>query len=110
MPYDERLAERIRALLVSEPGLTERRMFGGVAFMLNGNMAVGVSHAGGILVRVPPEEHDTHLGRPHVEPMEMRGRPMRGWLRVAPEGLRTARALEQWVTRGREYALSLASK
>jgi TfoX/Sxy family transcriptional regulator of competence genes len=108
--YDEALADRIRELVESERGLTEKRMFGGLAFLIDGNIAVSASGQGGLMVRVDPVETDKLLGEPHAEPFEMRGRAMRGWLRVDSEGLATKRELEQWVARGVAYARSLASK
>jgi TfoX/Sxy family transcriptional regulator of competence genes len=108
--YDEDLAERIRALTLNEPGIAEKRMFGGLAFLINGNMAVSASSQGGILLRVDPDETNALLRKPHAEPFEMRGRSMQGWLRVDPEGLRTKRQLEGWVARGVAYARSLPKK
>jgi TfoX/Sxy family transcriptional regulator of competence genes len=108
--YDEKLATRLRALLASEEGLTEKRMFGGLAFLINGNMSVSASGQGGLLLRVDPDETDVLLAEPHAQPFEMRGRIMQGWLRVAPEGVRTKRELERWVKRGVAYARSLPSK
>jgi TfoX/Sxy family transcriptional regulator of competence genes len=108
--YDEDLANRLRELVASEPGLTEKRMFGGLAFLINGNMAVSASGQGGLLLRVDPEETDALLGKPHAQPFEMRGRVMQGWMRVEPAGLKTKRQLERWVARGVGYARSLPSK
>jgi hypothetical protein len=108
--YDEELAERIRELVIGEPGLAEKRMFGGLAFLINGNMSVSASGQGGLLLRVDPAKTDALLRRPHARPFEMRGRAMDGWLRVDPEGLRTKRELERWVSRGVAYARSLPSK
>jgi len=110
MAYDEDLARRIRELVGEERGLTEQRMFGGLAFLINGNMSVSASGRGGLLLRVDPDETDALLGKPHAHPFEMRGRTMQGWLRVDAEGLRTKRQLEQWVARGVAYARSLPSK
>lgn len=110
MAYDEKLAARLRELLASEPGLTEQRMFGGIAFLINGNMSVSASGQGGLLLRIDPDETDALLGEPHAQPFEMRGRTMQGWLRVEPEGLRSERDLERWVRRGVAYARSLPSK
>ncbi len=110
MAYDEDLANRLRELIGAEPGLTEKRMFGGLAFLINGNMAVSASGRGGLLLRVDPEETDALLGKPHAQPFEMRGRVMHGWMRVEPEGLGTKRQLERWVARGVGYARSLPSK
>jgi TfoX/Sxy family transcriptional regulator of competence genes len=108
--YDEHLANRIRELTAGEPGLTEQRMFGGLAFLIGGNMSVGVSGQGGLMVRVDPDDTEALMAKPHARPFEMRGRAMRGWLRVDPEGVRTKRQLEPWVKRGVAYARSLPPK
>jgi TfoX/Sxy family transcriptional regulator of competence genes len=110
MAYDEDLANRIRELIAVEEGLTEKQMFGGLAFLIAGNMSVGVSGKGGLMVRVDPAETDTLVAKPHAQPFEMRGRPMQGWLRVDAEGVRTKRQLEPWVRRGVAYARSLPPK
>ena len=110
MAYDEDLANRIRELLGSERGVEEKRMFGGLAFLINGNMSVAASGQGGLLVRVPPEDSDKLLERPHVGPMVMAGRDARGWLRVGADGVRTKRQLQGWVTRGTGYARGLPPK
>ncbi len=110
MAYDEDLANRIRELLGGEPDVSEIRMFGGLAFMVGGNMSVAASGQGGLIVRVDPEETDALVAKPHAGPFEMRGRAMRGWLRVDPEGLRTKRQLEPWVRRAVSYARSLPPK
>ena len=110
MPYDEELADRIRALIGSEAGLTERKMFGGLAFLIGGNMAVAASGQGGVLVRVEPARSDTLVATTNARLMEMRGRQMQGWLRVAPEDVRTKRQLAEWVERGATYARSLPAK
>ena len=110
MAYDEDLANRIRELLGSERGVEEKRMFGGLAFLINGNMSVGVSKEGGLLVRVPREDTDKLLTRSHARPMVMAGRESRGWLRVDAEGVQTKRQLQSWVTRGAGYARSLPPK
>ena len=110
MPYDEDLANRIRELVLTEHGVTEKRMFGGLAFLIDGNMSVSASGQGGLLLRVDPAETDKLVSKPHAHPFEMRGRVMQGWLRVDPDGLRTKRQLERWVTRGIAYARSLPSK
>lgn len=110
MAYDEDLANRIRQLVLIEPGVVEQRMFGGLAFLINGNLSVSASGQGGLLLRVDPAETDALLGKPHAHPFEMRGRVMRGWMRVEPEGLQTKRQLERWVARGVAYARSLPSK
>jgi len=108
--FDEDLANRVRGLLARERGLTEKRMFGGLAFLINGNMAVSASGQGGLMVRVDPSDADKLVSRAHVRPFEMRGRPIDGWLRVDVEAVRTKRQLEAWVTRGVAYARSLPSK
>jgi TfoX/Sxy family transcriptional regulator of competence genes len=108
--YDEDLANRIRELTAGEAGVTEKKMFGGLAFLINGNMSVGVSGQGGLMVRVDPAETDALLARPHARAFEMRGREMQGWLRVDSEGVRTKRQLEPWVRRGVTYARSLPPK
>ena len=110
MAYDERLAERVRELLAGEGGVTEQKMFGGLGFLIGGNMAVGVSGQGGILVRVDPAESDALVETTEAYPMEMRGRSMAGWLRVDPEHLEAAAQLEPWVARGTAYARSLPPK
>ncbi|OSC29316.1 RNA methyltransferase [Mycobacterium vulneris] len=110
MAYDEDLANRIRELVGTESGVEEKRMFGGLAFLINGNMSVAVSGQGGLLVRVPPEDTDKLVERAHVSPMVMAGREARGWLRVAADGVQTKRQLESWVTRGVGYARSLPPK
>lgn len=110
MAYDEDLADRIRELTAREPGLSEKKMFGGLAFLVNGNMAVAASGQGGILVRVDPEESDVLLAKTPADPMEMRGREMKGWLRVASDDVRTKRQLAKWVDKGVAYARSLPPK
>jgi TfoX/Sxy family transcriptional regulator of competence genes len=110
MAYDEDLANRIRELIAGAEDVDEQRMFGGLAFLAGGHMAVAVSGQGGLMVRVEPDETDALLAKPHARPFEMRGREMRGWLRVDPEGVRTKRQLEPWVRRGLAYARSLPPK
>ena len=110
MAYDEDLANRIRELILMQPGVTEKRMFGGLAFLIDGNMSVAVSREGGLLLRVDPGATETLLRTQHTRPFEMRGRAMQGWLRVEAEGVRTKRQLERWVARGVTYARSLPSK
>ena len=110
MAYDEDLANRIRELIAAEDGLTEKKMFGGLAFLIDGNMSVAASGQGGLMVRVDPEETDALLGKPHARPFEMRGREMQGWLRVDADGVETRRELEPWVRRGVDYVRSLPPK
>ena len=110
MAYDEDLANRVRELLGSERGVDEKRMFGGLAFLINGNMSVAVSGQGGLMVRVPPEETAKLLERDHVSPMVMAGRETRGWLRVSSDDLDTDEQLTEWVSRAVSYGRSLPSK
>jgi TfoX/Sxy family transcriptional regulator of competence genes len=110
MAYDEELANRVRELVAGEAGVAEKRMFGGLAFLIRGNMSVAASGQGGLMVRVDPDETDALLEEPHARPLVMRGREMKGWLRVADEGVRTKRQLEPWVKRGVAYARSLPAK
>jgi TfoX N-terminal domain len=108
--YDEDLADRIRELLAGEQGVTEKKMFGGLAFLIGGNMSVSASGRGGLMVRVDPADTEALVRKEHCQRMVMRGREMDGWLRVAPEGVRTRRQLEPWVKRGVGYARSLPAK
>ena len=109
MAYDEGLAQRIREALADADGLSERRMFGGIAFMLHGNMAVGIS-GDELMVRVGPEAYDDALAQPHARVFDMTGRVMRGWVVVAAEGIADDAALGEWVRRGADYARSLPPK
>jgi len=108
--YDEELAERLRELLDDEPQLQEKKMFGGLAFLIGGKMAIAASRQGGVLVRVDPAESDKLLHTSHAEMAVMRGRPMEGWLRVAPAHLRTRAQLAKWANLGASYARSLPAK
>jgi hypothetical protein len=108
--YDEELADRIRELLGGEALLTEKKMFGGLAFLIAGNMAVAASGQGGVLVRVDPERSDTLVATTNARLMEMRGKRMQGWLRVAADDVRTKRQLARWVGMGARYARSLPAK
>jgi TfoX N-terminal domain len=110
MAYDEELADRIRALIGDEPGLTEKKMFGGLAFLIGGNMAIGASGQGGVLVRADPEESESLVASTSARLMEMRGREMRGWLRVDAEDVSTDADLGRWVDLGSTYARSLPPK
>jgi TfoX/Sxy family transcriptional regulator of competence genes len=110
MAYDEELAARIRALVAGEPSLTEKKMFGGLAFLVGGNMAIGASGQGGILVRVDPEQSDALVASTDAYVMEMRGREMAGWLRGDSEHVRTDRELAKWVELGTAHARSLPAK
>ena len=108
--YDEDLAMRIRELIDSAADVREKAMFGGLAFLVNGNMAVSASGRGGVMVRVDPATSDRLVSTTRASPMEMRGKAMAGWLRVAPEDVRTKRQLARWVTLGTSYARSLPQK
>lgn len=110
MAYDEELAERIRELITGDYQVTEKKMFGGLGFMIGGNMAVAASSGGGILVRVDPEESDALVASTSAEPMEMGGRSMTGWLHVSGDDLKTEDELVAWVRRGAGYAARLPTK
>lgn len=110
MAYDIDLADRIREVVQAEPGLTERSMFGGLAFLIHGNMAVSASGKGGLLLRVDPAQTESLIAEPHVRRFEMRGREMDGWLRVAPEAIEADDDLRGWVSHGVTYARSLRPK
>jgi TfoX/Sxy family transcriptional regulator of competence genes len=110
MAYDEELAGRIRELVAGETGVTEKKMFGGLAFLVDGNMSVAASGQGGLLVRVDPDESDALVREAGVELMEMRGRQMAGWLRVEGDEVRTKKRLAVWVERGVAFARSLPPK
>ncbi len=110
MAYDEELASRIRELVQDEDGLTEKRMFGGLAFLINGHLAVSASSQGGMLLRVDPEQTEALVSEPHVRRFQMRGREMDGWLRVDTGALSTDDAFRRWVGYGLAYAASLAAK
>jgi hypothetical protein len=110
MAYDEDLANRIRELIADEDGLVEKKMFGGLAFLIGGHMSVSASGRGGLLLHVEPAETEKLLAKPYAEPFETRGRTMDGWVRVAPEGVKTKRQLQTWVQRGVSYARSLPPK
>ena len=109
MAYDEALAERVREQLAAVPAVTEKAMFGGLAFLLEGNMAVGLS-GDELMVRVGPDASDDALARPHTRPFDMTGRPMKGWILVAPEGVADDDDLTAWVARGVDFARSLPPK
>jgi TfoX/Sxy family transcriptional regulator of competence genes len=109
MAFDEDLARRVRDRLAGETGVTEKAMFGGLAFLLDGNMAVGLS-GDELMVRVGPEASDDALERPHTRPFDMTGRPMKGWILVAPEGVAGERELAAWVAQGVDFARSLPAK
>jgi hypothetical protein len=108
--YDEALADRIRALLATDPGVVEKKMFGGLAFLIGGNMSVSASGQGGLLLRCDPKETDALVKEPHADRFEMRGRAMDGWLRVQAEGVETDDELARWVAVGVDYARTLPPK
>jgi TfoX/Sxy family transcriptional regulator of competence genes len=110
MAYDEELANRIREQVAGESGLTEQKMFGGLAFLIGGNMAIAASGQGGVLVRADPEESERLVAKTDARLMEMRGKQMRGWLRVDAEHVRTKAQLAKWVELGTTYARSLPAK
>ena len=110
MAYDEELAARIRELLAGKKGVTEKKMFGGLAFLVGGNMAVAASGQGGLMVRVDPAESDALVAKTAATMVEMRGRQMPGWLRLTSEDVRTKRELAKWVERGSAYAGLLPAK
>ena len=110
MAYDEDLVNRVRELIADEPDVSEMRMFGGLAFLVAGRMAVAASGQGGLMVRIDPGQSEALENRPHARPFEMRGRPVEGWLLVDPEGVGTIPELEPWVAVGVGYARSLPAK
>ena len=109
MAYDEKLAARVRKTLANRKGIAEKKMFGGVAFLLNGNMCVGL-HGEELIVRVDPGETDQALAKPHTRIFDMTGRPMKGWILVKSAGVASEDALAKWVSVGVSYAASLPAK
>lgn len=109
MAYDEGLARRVRVLLEGHPAFTEKKMFGGTGFMLQGNMACGVNKDD-LIVRVGPDRYEAALAAPHTRVFDMTGRPMTGWVVVAPAGCASDAGLEDWVRQGADFALSLPAK
>jgi TfoX/Sxy family transcriptional regulator of competence genes len=110
MAYDEALADRIRELLATDHDVTEKKMFGGLAFLIGGHMAVSASGQGGLLLRCDPDETDALIREPHARRFEMRGRAMDGWLRVDADAVERRDELERWVAIGVDYARSLPPK
>lgn len=110
MAYDEQVAQRIRDLVAGDLDVTEKKMFGGLAFLVNGNMSVAASSKGGLMVRLDPDETERLLAQPAVRPFEMRGKAMNGWLRVDDAGFETEEQLRDWVDRSVEYARTLPHK
>ncbi|MCB9513858.1 MAG: TfoX/Sxy family protein [Candidatus Latescibacteria bacterium] len=109
MAYDERLADRVRKFLASRRGVTEKRMFGGICWLVHGNMACGIVHDL-LMVRVGPDSFEDALARPHTRPMDFTGRPSRGMVYVEPAGVKAGSALAAWVKRGADFAASLPKK
>lgn len=109
MVYDEKLVQRILGLASGQNGLAEKRMFGGVGFLVNGNMACGV-HGSQLIVRLSAADAETALSEPHVHVFDMTGRPMKGWITLDPEGIQDDRDLEGWVQRSLAYAAGLPKK
>ena len=109
MPYNEELVERVRGVLAKKRNVGERKMFGGLTFMVRGNMACGVEKER-LMVRVGPDAFDDALGQPHARPMDFTGRPMKGFVFVEPAGLKKDKDLKAWVQRGVDFAMSLPAK
>ena len=109
MAYDQKLAERVRALLKDSPGFTEKKMFGGVGFLLSGNMACGVLNDD-LIVRVGPQQYEDMLKLPNTRLFDITGRPMKGWVMVSAKGSKTKKNLSIWVDRGVSFALTLPAK
>ena len=109
MAYDEKLADRIRKALGKRKGLVAKQMFGGIAFLLNGNMCVGV-HRDELIVRIDPDETDAMLAKPHTRLFDLTGRPMKGWILVAPQGIATAAGLGKWIAVAAQFAGALPPK
>ncbi len=109
MAYDENAAKRIQSIIGDHPTLVEKKMFGGVGFMLQGNMACGVNKDD-LIVRVGPDNYDKLVVQPYTRPFDFTGRPMKGWVMVAPDGYTSEKDLNEWVQRGVDFALSLPPK
>lgn len=109
MSFDQRLAQRIREILVGTPDLVEKKMFGGIGFLIQGNMACGVNRDN-LIVRVGPEKHQEAMSQPHVQPFDLTGKSMSGWVIVNPEGLASEAELDHWIIQGVDYARTLPAK
>jgi TfoX N-terminal domain len=109
MPYDQALAQRIQAALRALPGLTEKKMFGGVGFMVSGNMACGV-HGPDLIVRLSPAQYEQAIKQPHVHVFDLTGKPMKGWITVGPAGCATDEDLRMWIEHGVAFAQTLPEK
>ncbi len=110
MAYSEEFADRIRDLVFQRSGVVEKKMFGGIAWMIDGNMAVGLTGDDGLMIRLEPDEVEASLGRPHVGPMEMTGRRMKGFVVVSPDGTADDADLAEWIDAGASFAESLPAK
>jgi TfoX/Sxy family transcriptional regulator of competence genes len=110
MAYDEDLANRVREIIGLAPDVTEKKMFGGLAFLIGGHMSVSISGRGGLLLRCAHQDTEALRAKPHAGPFEMRGKAMEGWLRIEPGGVETTDQLEHWVERGVDFARSLPPK
>ena len=109
MPFDDKLANRVRKILVKIEGLSEKKMFGGICFLVNGNMALGLVHDD-LMIRVKPEDSEKLLSLPHVRKMDFTGRLLKGFLYIGAKGTESDKALRKWVMKGIEFALSLPAK
>ena len=109
MPYDETLARCVEQVLAPQPNILAKKMFGGLAFMLNGNMSVGI-HRDRLMVRVGRDGYEDALSRPHCQPMDFTGRPMRGFVMVSPDGVAADEELADWVQLGVSFASTLPAK
>jgi TfoX/Sxy family transcriptional regulator of competence genes len=109
MPFDENLADRVRTLVQDQPDIAERKMFGGLAFLLRGHMCCGIVRSD-LMVRVGPEDYESALAESHVRPMDFTGRPLKGMVYVAPAGIRTASSLRRWIERGIHFSQTLPAK
>ena len=110
MAYDEQVAGRIRKMLAARPDVHEQKLMGGLCFMVRGHMCCAVSGRGGLLIRVGPDAYPSMLGEPHAAPIEMRGRVMTCYVRVAPGGYESASGLKKWVTRATDFVATLPKK
>lgn len=110
MAYDEGLAQRVREALVDQQGVEEKRMFGGLTFMMQGNMCIGIMKDGSLMVRVGKERYEEALARPHAHEMDFTGRSMKGFVTVSPDGIESEEALDEWLELGLQFVLSLPEK
>ncbi len=110
MAYDEGLAQRLREYFEDRPDVVEKKMFGGIAFMVRGNMSVGVTNTGDLMVRVGKESHEEAMAQPHARPMDFTGKEMKGFVYVGPQGIESDEALAAWIERSLHFVLSLPAK